>query len=76
MMTKKLCFDKRFMRPDMAIKVLLFLSLVVLPVRAYPLEVGDKAPDFEAVTIKGKSISYDRDLKGRKPVYLIFWTTW
>ncbi len=75
-MTKKLCFDKQCINADLVIKALLFLSLVLLPVRGYALGVGDKSPDFQAVTIKGEKISYNRDLKGRKPVYLVFWTTW
>ncbi len=55
---------------------MLFLLLILLPVTGQALEKGDRAPDFHAVTTKGKAISYDRDLKDRKPVYLIFWTTW
>ncbi len=65
-----------FTLAGLAIKGILFLSLILLPLKSYALEVGDKAPDFHAMTLKGKSISYDRDLRGRKPVYLVFWTTW
>jgi len=39
-------------------------------------EVGDNAPDFNTLTLKGRQVSYYNDLKGKKPVYLIFWATW
>ncbi len=58
------------------IKGIFFLSLVLVPARAYALGVGEKSPDFHLTTIQGKEISYDRDIKGKKPVYLFFWTTW
>lgn len=38
--------------------------------------IGDIAPDFNAISLDGKRISYYNDLKGKKPVYLIFWATW
>ncbi len=75
-MAKKFCFDKKSINVFFVIKGILLLSLVLLPVRGYALEVGDRSPDFRAVTIKGEKISYYRDLKGKKPVYLVFWTTW
>lgn len=40
------------------------------------VDTGDFAPDFDAVTIDGKEISYSRDIKGKKPLYIIFWATW
>ncbi len=49
---------------------------LVLPLCAHALEAGAVAPDFHAVTTEGKEISYFNDLKGKRPVYLIFWTTW
>lgn len=58
------------------IKGILFLSLLLLPASAYALAVGDKTPDFRVITIQGKEISYDKDIKGEKPVYLFFWATW
>jgi hypothetical protein len=75
-MTRMSCFGRRYSGAGLAVTVMLFLSLILLPATVGALEVGDKAPDFQAVTITGKHISYDRDLKGRKPVYLIFWATW
>jgi hypothetical protein len=40
------------------------------------VDTGDSAPDFQVVTIDGKNISYYKDVKGKKPLYLIFWSTW
>lgn len=59
-----------------AIKGILLLSLILLPVSTYALGAGDKTPDFHVITLHGKEISYDKDIKGKKPVYLFFWTTW
>ena len=39
-------------------------------------EVGDNAPDFNILSLKGRQVSYYNDFKGKKPVYLIFWATW
>jgi peroxiredoxin len=75
-MTRKLCFGERCIKAELVIKGILFFSLLFLPVRGYGLEVGDKALQFQSVTLEGKEISCDRDFKGKKPVYLIFWTTW
>lgn len=58
------------------IRGILLLSLLLLPASAYALGVGDKTPDFRVITIQGKEISYDKDIKGKKPVYLFFWATW
>jgi hypothetical protein len=76
MMMRMFCFGKRSITIDLALAATLFLSLFLLPARVRALEVGDNAPDFQAVTIKGKNISYDKDFKGKKAVYLIFWATW
>lgn len=75
-MGNKLIFGKRLIKAGPVIWAIMFISLVLLPVNGSALEVGDKAPDFYAVTIEGKEISYARDLEGKKPVCLIFWTTW
>ncbi len=75
-MTRKLCFNKERIHVGLVIKGILLLSLFLFPMRVYALGVGERSPDFRAVTIKGEQISYDRDLKGKKPVYLVFWTTW
>ncbi len=63
-------------RFSVLMKVALLLLLIILPAKVHALGVGDKSPDFHLVTIQGREISYDRDIKGKKPVYLFFWTTW
>jgi hypothetical protein len=73
-MIKKLFSAEQF--TVLVIKSIFFLTLVLFPARGYALGVGEKAPDFHVVTLQGKEISYDRDIKGKKPVYLFFWTTW
>jgi hypothetical protein len=73
-MIKKHNFTEQF--TVLVMKSIFFLLLLLLPVRTYALGVGEKAPNFHLVTIQGKEISYDRDIKGKKPVYLFFWTTW
>ncbi len=73
-MAKKISFVEQNMA--FVIRGVLLLSLLLLPARAYALVVGEKAPNFRVVTIQGKEISYDKDIKGKKPVYLFFWTTW
>jgi hypothetical protein len=73
-MMNKLSFIRQFI--GFAVKSILFLSLLFLPVKTYALTVGEKTPDFHIVTLQGKEISYDRDIKGKKPAYLFFWTTW
>jgi hypothetical protein len=78
----KLCFPVKekisFVEQNIAfvMKGILLLSLLLLPARTYALGVGDKTPDFHTITFQGKEISYDRDIKGKNPVYLFFWTTW
>jgi len=78
----KLCFPGKenisFVEQNIAfvIKGILLLSLLLLPASAYALGVGDKTPDVRVITIQGKEISYDKDIKGKKPVYLFFWATW
>ena len=67
---------KRLLNAAPLMEVILLLSLVLFPMKVYALKVGDKAPAFHVFTLKGQEISYDVDLRGKKPVYLIFWTTW
>ncbi len=70
---KQIYYEQSFI---LLIKGILLLSLFMLPAKGYALGVGDKSPDFRTVTIQGSEISYDRDIRGKKPVYLFFWTTW
>jgi hypothetical protein len=58
------------------IKAVLFLSLLLIPIRAFALGVGDPAPDFHITTLDGNEISYYGDVRSREPLYLIFWATW
>jgi len=58
------------------LKTLILLLLLIFPTIGYSLDVGDRAPDFNATTLDGKKIAYFSSLKGKKPVYLIFWATW
>jgi peroxiredoxin len=58
------------------IAILILLGLLVWPASSHAMNVGDPTPDFQAVTITGKEISYYRDIKGKKPLYLIFGATW
>lgn len=59
-----------------AIRAIAVVALVLLPLKGYAVEAGDKAPDFHFLSPAGKEISYAADMKGIKPVYLVFWTTW
>lgn len=56
-------------------KKFLVLFMLIFPAVSFALDIGDKAPDFSAVSLDGKKIAYS-SLKGNKPVYLIFWATW
>lgn len=60
----------------MRVLLVLLLLFVFSPFNTYAANVGDAAPDFSATALDGKKISYSADLKGKKPVYLIFWATW
>ncbi|HBR21139.1 MAG TPA: hypothetical protein DD713_01000 [Nitrospiraceae bacterium] len=51
------------------------LLLLTLPVYSFALDVNDKAPDFGGAALDGKQVAYST-LKGKTPVYLIFWATW
>jgi len=49
---------------------LIILFIIILPFKAYAIDVGDAIPDFH------KEISYEKDIKGKKPLYLAFWSAW
>ncbi|MEE9612445.1 MAG: TlpA disulfide reductase family protein [Desulfatiglandales bacterium] len=57
-------------------KIVFILMLLGIALRGYAYDVGEKAPDFKVSTVDGKQISYSTDLKGKKPVYVVFWATW
>lgn len=53
-----------------------FVAALFCPSRAQSIGLGDMAPDFTIRSLEGRTISYFDDLKGKKPVYLVFWATW
>ncbi|MEK7373864.1 MAG: peroxiredoxin family protein, partial [Thermodesulfobacteriota bacterium] len=53
----------------------LFL-LFCLPCRAGGFNPGDRAPEFEAADLNGKTVSLAGVLRGNKPVVLSFFGTW
>lgn len=57
-------------------KRLILLLLLIFPAIGYSLDIGDKAPDFNAAALDGREIHYFSALRDKKPVYLIFWATW
>ena len=73
----KMSFPIRtFMRAAAIACGILFSCLLFLPVNTYAIGVGDIAPDFKIVTLDGKEISYQQDIKAKRPLYLVFWATW
>lgn len=56
--------------------ILMLLIVAFLPLSSYALDIDDRTPDFRGTSLKGEKISYNADLYGKKPVYLIFWATW
>jgi hypothetical protein len=56
--------------------ILILLSFFMWVGDSHAIDIGDSAPDFHVVTIDGKEISYYKDVKGKRPLYLTFWSTW
>jgi len=56
------------------ISLLATLSLAV-SVRAETIDEGSLAPDFSITRLDGSEFKLN-DFKGKKAVYLVFWTTW
>jgi hypothetical protein len=75
-MEKENVFNRSLAGVVSVLRAIAVLALVLLPLKGYALEVGDKAPDFHFLNRAGKEISYAADIKGIKPLYLVFWTTW
>ncbi len=70
--------QKQRLNKSPLVKPLVFaLSLLTVPLStmAANLTIGDKAPNFQAVTIAGKSVNL-ADFINKKSVYLKFWATW
>lgn len=63
-------------RMNRLIIILTILSLLMWSSDSQALDTGDSAPDFQAVTLDGKEISYYKNIRGKAPLYLIFWSTW
>ncbi len=61
--------------PAAAVALALAAALF-FPPAGYPAGLGDMAPDFTVETTEGRKISYFADIRGKKPLYLIFWATW
>lgn len=55
--------------------VLVVIAAFFLSQKVYAVNAGDASPDFNIATLEGK-LSYERDLKGRRPVYIFFWSSW
>ncbi len=51
------------------------LFLFCLSGMAIGAEVGQPSPGFQIKTVKGDLVDF-QDLKGEKPVFLVFWATW
>jgi peroxiredoxin len=56
--------------------ILTVLNLLIWTSGSHAVDTGDSAPDFQVVTLDGKEISYYKDVKGKRPLYLIFWSSW
>ena len=58
----------------MKMRFLLILILLLIPVTAFSLSIGETAPDFTLKDLEGKDVSL-KDFKG-KVVFINFWATW
>ncbi|MDC0932304.1 peroxiredoxin family protein [Arcobacteraceae bacterium] len=56
-------------------KILIILAMIFSINNLNAVELGQKAPNFEATTISGKQVSLEQ-FKGKKAVWLVFWATW
>jgi peroxiredoxin len=54
---------------------LLAIASIMGGVTASAASVGEVAPDFEVTTQDGYNFRLS-DLRGQKPVYVVFWNTW
>lgn len=58
-----------------AIKVSLIVVVIIWTISAFAVEQGDVAPEWQAISFQGKSVSFPALSEG-KPTVLIFWATW
>jgi peroxiredoxin len=63
------------MRKKTGLFLLFFFVFSWLPGPARAVDVDELVPDFELSTLGGGSFSYG-DIKGEKPLFLVFWATW
>lgn len=56
-------------------KIFILFLLLLLPSAGLAKDVNDNAQDFSGAALDGKHVAYSA-LKGKKPVYLMFWATW
>ena len=60
---------------NIIINIISLLFLILLPVQAASVDVGDRLPDFNLKTLFGQKVMSAK-IRGDKPVLLIFWATW
>ena len=56
--------------------ILTILRLLMWASDSQAVNTGESASDFQVVTLDGKEISYYKDVRGKAPLYLIFWSIW
>ncbi len=56
-------------------QALLATALLGSPLAMAQAQVGEKAPDFQLVTLQEQTLDLKSNL-GKRPVYLKFWATW
>ncbi len=54
---------------------LLVLGVLLLPLTAQAVQVGEPMPSFSLTTLDGEVIE-SSSLVGEKPVFFVFWATW
>ncbi len=63
----------------MPVLPLLFLAAALLPAPAFAadkvVEVGQRVPEFSLPGIDGNPVSFERDIRGKAPVSLLFFMT-
>ena len=55
--------------------ILCMILAVLIPASSWAIKVGDTLPAFKGVDMKGHPVDLDKVI-GKKPVALVFWTTW
>jgi len=55
--------------------IMAFFLVMAGPASALSVKVGEESPSIEVKTIDNRTIRSD-EIKGKKPLFLIFWATW